>query len=142
MKQIRCRFCHEWVDEAAYPAHEAKHLEIQPDGQQEEYATLPPEQREEGSLEGVPRVYVHRECGAATGMPEEIVRSYLVNPWLYLADETFCTGCRSHVPFAECEWTETGENLQAYMNRLRAEKPEMRPGLLKRALVALLKFFG
>ena len=25
---------------------------------------------------------------------------------------------------------------------LRAEKPEMRPGLLKRALFALLKFFG
>ena len=142
MKQIRCKFCHAWVDEAEYPVHEAKHLEIQPDGQQAEYATLPPEEREEGSLEGVPTVYVHRACGAGTGMPEEIVRSYLVNPWLYLADATFCTGCGRHVPFAECEWTETGENLQTYMNQLRAQKPEMRPGLLKRALFALLKFFG
>lgn len=75
-------------------------------------------------------------------MPEEIVRSYLKNPYLYLADETFCAGCGVHVSFSDCEWTETGEDLQVYMNRLRAEKPELRPGLLKRILVGVLNFFG
>ena len=142
MKQVRCEFCHEYVDAAKYDAHCAEHMKLRPDGQQSEYVTLPPEERTEGSLEGVPQVYVHRKCGAGTGMPEEIIRSYLQNPYLYLADRTFCTGCGRHVPFAECVWTETGEDLQTYMNRLRAEKPEMRPGLLKRMLFGILKLFG
>jgi hypothetical protein len=54
----------------------------------------------------VPSVYVHRKCGVTTGMPEEIVRSYLRNPYMYLADATFCCGCGTHVPFRECTWTE------------------------------------
>ena len=75
-------------------------------------------------------------------MPEEIVRSYLKNPYLYLADSTFCCGCGRHVPFRECKWTETGENLQAYMDDLRAQKPELRPGLLTRMLAAIFKRLG
>src|SRR5262245_1562307 len=93
MGTIRCLYCHEYIDEAAYAAHRDEHLRLRPDGQQSEYATLPPEDREQGDLAGVPRVYVHVKCGAATGMPEDIVRSYLKNPYLYLADATFCTGC-------------------------------------------------
>lgn len=142
MGTVRCQYCHEYVDEADYPAHEAEHLQLRPDGQQSEYATLPPEEREEGDLADVPTVYVHVKCGAATGMPDEIVRSYLKNPYLYLADATFCTGCGRHVPFRECEWTETGEDLQTYMNRLRAAKPELRPGILKRMLIGFVKLFG
>jgi hypothetical protein len=120
MAEVRCPFCHEFIDEAAFPAHADRHLKTRPDGQQTDYATLPPEDREQGDLAGVPRVYVHRRCGAATGMPEEIIRSYLKNPFLYGADETFCTGCRRHVPQRECVWIETGENLQTYMDGLRA----------------------
>jgi hypothetical protein len=75
-------------------------------------------------------------------MPEEMVRSYLKNPFLYLADATFCTGCGAHVPLRECKWLETGEDLQTYMNRLRAEKPEFRPGLLMRILIAISRLFG
>jgi hypothetical protein len=142
MGTIRCPFCHEEIEEKAYAAHEAGHLKTRPDGQQTDYVTLPPEQRDQGDLAGVPRAYTHRKCGAATGMPEEIVRSYLKNPWLYLADATFCTGCGKHVPFRECEWIETGEDLQTYMNRLRAERPDLRPGILKRMLFGLVKLLS
>jgi hypothetical protein len=142
MKEIRCEFCHEYIPKSEYSSHIEKHLKRRADGQQTDYVTLPEEEREEGSLKGVPQVYVHEKCGAATGMPEDIIRSYLKNPYLYLADRTFCTGCGKHVPLSQCQWVETGEDLQTYTDRLRAAKPEMRPGLLKRALVGILKLFG
>ena len=142
MAQVRCEFCHEYIDKSEYDAHCAEHMKLRADGQQTDYVTLPQEDREQGSLAGVPQVYVHEKCGAATGMPEEIVRSYLKNPYLYLADKTFCTGCGKHVPFRECQWAETGENLQEYTDRLRAEKPEMRPGIFIRMLAGIVKLFG
>lgn len=141
MDWVRCQYCHEYVERGLYPAHEAEHRRLRADGQQTDYATLPPEEQAAGDLDGVPTVYVHRRCRRATGMPEEIVRSYLVNPYMYLADRTFCTGCGKHVPFRECEWDDTGENLQRYFDRLRAAKPELRPGLLTRVLVAVVKRF-
>ena len=139
MDTIRCPFCHEQIPSSDYSAHEAEHMKLRPDGQQSEYVTLPPEERAAGSLDGVPRAYQHAKCGSVTGMPDEIIRSYLVNPWLYLADRTFCCGCGKHVPFRECAWIETGEDLQTYTNKLRAERPDLRPGLLKRTFVGLLK---
>jgi hypothetical protein len=135
MAQVRCPYCHEYFDQADYPAHEARHRKTRPDGQQTDYATLPDEERETGDLAGVPRVYVHRKCGVATQMPEEIIRSYLKNPYLYSSDETFCCGCGRHVKERECAWAETGEDLQSYMDRLRAAKPEMKP---KGCLAALV----
>jgi hypothetical protein len=80
MNKTRCPYCHEYIDSAAYPAREAEHLELRADGQQSEYVALPPDERDEGSLEGVPQVYEHGKCGSLTGMPEEIIRSYLKNP--------------------------------------------------------------
>lgn len=139
METIRCPFCHEYIDSTAYRTHEAEHLKLRPDGQLSEYMTLPPEEREQGSLEGVPQAYRHKACGSVTGMPEEIIRSYLQNPWLYVADRTFCCGCGKHVPFGECVWIETGEDLQSYTDKLRAKKPELRPGLLKRMFIGVLK---
>lgn len=120
MAKIRCPYCHEYIDETEFSTHEAIHRKTRPDGQQTDYVTLPEEAREAGDLAGVPRVYVHRECGVATEMPEEIIRSYLKNPYLYGADATFCCGCGKHVPFRECVWTETDQNLQSYMENLRA----------------------
>jgi hypothetical protein len=122
MSTIRCRFCHEYIDEAAYPDHEAEHLKLKADGQQSEYVTLPPEDRDPYPLEGVPKVYRHRKCGVATRMPDEIIRSYLKDPFLYSADATFCCGCGTHVPWSECVWVETGEDLQKYMDGLRAAR--------------------
>ncbi len=135
MAQVRCPYCHEFIDETALAAHEAEHRKTRPDGQQTEYATLPEEERAEGDLAGVPKVYVHRKCGVATGMPEEIIRSYLKNPYMYSADATFCCGCGKHVPFSECNWTVTGEDLQSYTDKLRAAKPDMKS---KGCLAAIL----
>ena len=59
MENIRCQYCHEYIEAGAYPAHEAEHLKPRPDGQQSEYATLPPEERAQGDLADVPTVYVH-----------------------------------------------------------------------------------
>jgi hypothetical protein len=139
MSTTRCPYCHEYIDSAAYPAHEAEHRKLRADGQQNEYVTLPPEERTEDSLEREPRIYEHKECGALTEMPEEIIRSYLQNPYLYSADRTFCCGCERHVPWRECVWIETGEDLQTYTDGLRAQKPEMWPGFLKRILIGLAK---
>jgi hypothetical protein len=124
MAKIRCPFCHEYIDEYAYAAHEARHAARRSDGQQNDYATLPADQRASGNLAGVPRVYMHVTCRESTVMPEEIVRSYLQDPHLYNADATYCCGCETHVPFSECVWAETGENVQLYMNKLRAAKPK------------------
>ena len=138
MSQKRCPYCHQYVASSQFNAHCAWHEQIRPDGQQQEYLTLPPEQRSTQSLAGEPQVYIHRLCGAGTQMPEEIVRSYLVDPYLYLADKTFCTGCGKHVPLRECQWTSTGEDLQSHIDRHRAAKPEARPGFLMRLLVLLI----
>jgi hypothetical protein len=141
MKQIRCDYCHEYVEWSAYSKHLEQHQKVRQDRQQTDYVTLAPEDREAGDLAGVPRIYVHERCGQETEMPEEIVRSYLKNPYLYLSNKTFCTGCSKHVPFGECEWTETGEDLQSYTDRLRSEKLEMRPNVLLRMLAAILRPF-
>ena len=135
MSQIRCEYCHEYIAESEYNAHVQRHTTLRQDGQQADYATLPPEQRSDDALEGVPQIYIHSKCGQATGMPTEIIQTYLENPYFYLADSTFCTGCNRHVPNKECHWSETGENLQEYTDRLRKAKPECRPGLFSRILV-------
>lgn len=127
---------------AEYPAHEAEHLKLRADGQQSEYVTLPPEERTSESLEDVPQIYRHTKCGSLTGMPEEIIRSYLKNSYLYLADKTFCCGCQKHVDFRECAWIDTGEDLQTYTDKLRAQKPELRPGFLRRMLIQVVKLLG
>jgi len=135
MAKVHCPYCHKDVEETLFPEHEAQHRKARPDGQQTDYATLREEDREHGDLDGVPQVYVHRKCGVATGMPEEIIRTYLKNPYMYMADATFCCGCGKHVPFRECEWVETGEDLQSYADKLRAAKPELKPQGCMAALV-------
>ena len=140
---VRCQFCHVHVPSGQYDQHVQQHLALGPDGQQNEYATLPPEQRVVSpEFESAPRWYRHRKCGEVTGMPEEIIQTYLQDPWFY-SDKTFCTGCGQHVPQSECVWEETGEDLQTYNDKLRAAKPQLRPGLPKRMLAAIVnRFFG
>ncbi len=102
---------------------------------------MPPEERELGPLDGVPRVYRHWRCGHRTGMPAEIIRSYLKDPYLYYSDRSFCTGRGKHVPCRELVWVETGENMQNYKDRLRAAHPELHPNPWIRTLAPLLKLF-
>ena len=116
----RCPFCHEWVSADRFDRHVGRHQERRADGQMRDHVTLPPAARRRGRLDGVPTVYVHRRCGEATRMPEEIVRSYLKNPFLYNG-ETFCYGCNAYVPLRQCRWEETGQPLDEYFDGLRAE---------------------
>jgi hypothetical protein len=53
-------------------------------------------------------------------MPEEIIRSYLVNPFLY-SGGSFCCGCNGYMPYAELFWEETGQCLADYFRELQAE---------------------
>lgn len=115
-----CPFCHKEVFFLFYPFHFAAHTQLLPDGQYKDHQTVPPDQRYKGSLEGVPQTYYHSKCGVATGMPEEIVRSYLVNPFLY-SPVTFCCGCNAYVPMQEVIWIETKERLSDYMARLQQQ---------------------
>lgn len=139
---IRCQYCHEHVPRSQYNQHVQQHLKVREDGQQTDYATLPPEQRGSSvDFATAPHWYRHLKCGEVTGMPEEIIQTYLANPWFYLSDKTFCTGCGKHVRQRECVWEETGENLQTYSDRLRAAKPGLRPGVLKRILARIVNAF-
>jgi hypothetical protein len=130
-----CDFCHQWIPRREMSAHVAEHLKLQEDGQHTDYATLTPEERaSEKQLADEPQWYRHTKCDAVTGMPDEIILTYLANPWFYLSDRTYCSGCEKHVHLRECVWEETGENLQTYTDRLRAAKPELRPSIYIRCL--------
>ncbi len=117
---VQCPFCHKRVLRWFYGWHQRKHTERRPDGQMSEHVTRAPPQRYQGSLEGVPQAYRHDRCGVTTRMPEEIIRSYLVDPLLY-NDGTFCCGCGTYVYSGYLTWVETGETVLDYMGRLRAE---------------------
>jgi hypothetical protein len=137
-----CDFCHQWIPRSQMSAHIAEHTQLEPDGQYKDYATLPLDERaHEKELADVPKWYKHLKCGEVTGMPDEIIQTYLANPWFYISDRTFCTGCGKHVRQRECVWEETGENLQTYCDRLRAAKPEFKPSLYIRAMVWVMSAF-
>ena len=53
-------------------------------------------------------------------MPDEIIRSYLADPFLY-NDNSFCSGCGTYVPLAELFWQETNESLLSADRRRKLE---------------------
>ena len=118
---VRCAFCHKVVFRPLYAKHRAKHMARRADGQMTDHITVAPRAQYQGSLDGVPQVYGHSKCRSGTKMPEEIIRSYLVNPFLYGADRSFCCGCNDYFPYAELFWTETGQRLDEYFPALREE---------------------
>lgn len=118
MFTMRCPFCHRHVLRWFYDSHVEGHTRLRADGQMTDHVTLRPDERYDGPLDEFPTSYRHDLCGKSTGMPEEIVRSYLVNPFLY-SSETFCCGCGDYVSHSELEWVDTGERLDIYFDRLR-----------------------
>jgi len=117
---LRCPFCHRLVLRRLYARHKARHTQKLPDGQMTDHITVHPTGRYQGSLAGLPRVYQHTVCGVSTQMPEEVMRSYLVNPFLYRGG-MFCCGCGGYKPYSELRWSETGQSLEEYFRRLQAE---------------------
>ena len=117
---VECAFCHKSIFRPFYAKHRAKHTELRADGQMSEHITVHPTGRYAGSLKGIPRAYQHPKCRVATGMPEEIIRSYLVNPFLY-GGGSFCCGCNDYKPYEELFWVETGESLADYFRNLQQD---------------------
>jgi hypothetical protein len=117
---VECPFCHQQVPKAQFAAHEQQHTQLLPDGQMQDHINLREEERYRGSLAKVPQVYEHKSCGGMTQMPEEVIRSYLADPFLY-NDSSFCTGCNRYVPTQELFWMETGESVFRYTQNLRRD---------------------
>ncbi|MCC9600379.1 hypothetical protein LOC67_07385 [Stieleria sp. JC731] len=125
---VECRFCHKKVLRWLYSRHTKSHTQLLPDGQMTDHISVAESDRFQGSLGGVPSLYIHRVCGVETRMPEQIIRSYLANPLLY-SSCTFCIGCGDYVPMSECEWSETVESLIRYRRNLMKKSLGTRPML-------------
>ncbi len=129
----RCDWCHEYIAIAEFDAHYDSHRGKREDGQLNTYPSLPPEERWKGDLSTVPQDYVHPDCGAVTGMPEDIIRTYLVNPYFY-GYSSFCCGCGTHISGKKLKWVDTGETLYDYTKRLQQTNPDSakyRGGIIK-----------
>jgi len=68
----------------------------------------------------VPRSFRHLTCGTTTVMPPTVLATILRDPDL-VADSTLCPACGRTVPFAECVWVGSGQDLQSYLDELRAQ---------------------
>ena len=118
----QCPFCHKNVSGLMLMLHSFWHTRRKRDGEQRSHVTLPASERYPLPIDNEPVQYCHvgtpkkPGCGGCTLMPEEVQRSYLVMPEKY--GSTFCAGCREYRSLSEFEWVETGENLQAYMERI------------------------
>ena len=73
-KGVRCKFCHEYVPRLQYDRHVQEHLKTRADGQQNEYATLPPEDRDDTDFATAPRWYRHGKCDRSPGCPRRSFR--------------------------------------------------------------------
>ncbi|MBD2463834.1 DUF3239 domain-containing protein [Oscillatoria sp. FACHB-1407] len=131
---VHCGFCHEIVFFSHYASHRAEHTKRLQDGQMTDHITVPPEQRYQGTLDAVPQTYFHPHCEVATQMPETMIRSYLVNPFLY-GEYTFCCGCHDYVLQHELYWCETGQCLMDYFQELKDEYVQANGDVPPRPLV-------
>ncbi len=134
-----CPYCHQQIHVDLFDKHLEEHRELREDGQQKDYATLPPEQRAKiSNVDHVPTDYIHQVCDSITTMPQDIIETYLKNPFFYASDETYCVGCEKHVHISKCEWVDTGENMGKYFERLRAENPDLKPNMWQKIVHWLL----
>jgi len=86
------------------------HREINPGtGQQKEYVVLSAAERAKGFVRPVRQSYVHKVCGAVTGMTRVIAETYARDPGFYSG--TFCIQCRKHLPLTEFVWKGTDEQV-------------------------------
>lgn len=85
------------------------HKTLRPDGQQQGYVVLTPEERAKGFIQRVRNKYVHKTCGVVTRMGDSLSETYARNPWFYSG--TFCVGCGTHFPLEQFTWDGTDESL-------------------------------
>ena len=71
---------------------------------------------------GTPTVYVHDKCKGKTEMPAAVIAEYLANPFDLGEDPTTtCSRCDDDVPWQDCYWADTEQNLYEYIDDLRGE---------------------
>jgi cytochrome b subunit of formate dehydrogenase len=72
-------------------------------------------------------------------MPEEIIRTYLVNPYFY-GCRSYCGGCQKHVPYRELTWVSTNQSLNEYFQKLKILVPNA--GRYRKKAIQLLVTTG
>lgn len=78
--------------------------------QAETYLVMPEEKRKpEEYVRPVRRTYVHTICDMATTMSLDIAKTYAANPGFY--GNTYCVGCKRHLPVDEFLWDGTNEKV-------------------------------
>lgn len=65
-----------------------------------------------------PWVYEHKKCGTKTVIDVLEVKVLFEDP--YQLPYTFCAGCKKHYHDRQFFWVQSGENLFAFVKRLRA----------------------
>lgn len=76
----------------------------QPNGQQEAYLVLSPEERAKGFVRPLRTAYVHTACNTVTTMGLALCETWATDPTFYSG--TFCCGCGSHYPNNQFCWVE------------------------------------
>ncbi len=85
------------------------HRDIRPDGMQEDYVVLCPDERKKGFVRPIRQSYKHLTCGAITTMGLALAETYARDPQFYSG--TFCATCRVHFPLNQFVWAGTNEVL-------------------------------
>lgn len=75
------------------------HTTLKPNGQQQDYVVLTPEERGRGFVRPYRDAYRHTKCGKITTMSRAIAETYARDPYFYSG--TFCTTCSGHFPIGE-----------------------------------------
>jgi hypothetical protein len=70
--------------------------------------------------EDTPRVYKHKKCGCKVRMSDDVILTYLDDPFYY-TEFTHCPRCGGDVPRRECVWVETRQRMDEYFEDLQAE---------------------
>jgi hypothetical protein len=83
--------------------------ELRPNGQQQDYLVLSPEERAKGFVRPVRTRYVHKLCGTVTQMAPAIAETYACDPHFYSG--TFCIACGRHFTVDQFVWKDTGEQV-------------------------------
>jgi hypothetical protein len=83
---------------------------VRPDGMQEKYLVLSPDEIDKGFVEPLRESYYHERCGTTTTMVYEIAATCARNPEFYGA--TWCSRCGDHYPVGvhgQFVWMERGK---------------------------------
>lgn len=110
---------------------DGSHKALKPNGQQQGYIVLTPEERAKGFVQPVRNAYRHLPCGGVTTMGTGLSETYARNPWFYSG--TFCTTCGSHYDLDQFEWVGSkGESLAPHKwSDEKAEEVSARKKALK-----------